>query len=72
MPQQLDPLGAALLKRKMEDMGVEVRTGAGVTALEGVDLRDVEPGHYDLVCLPLRLEGSDGAPARAILLGNGA
>lgn len=35
MPQQLDPLGASLLKRKMEDMGVEVRTGAGVVALEG-------------------------------------
>jgi arylformamidase len=43
--------------------------GAGVTALEGLDLRQVEPGRYDLVCLPLRLEGSDGAPARAILLG---
>jgi arylformamidase len=43
--------------------------GAGVTALEGLDLRAIEPGEYDLVCLPLRLEGSDGAPARAILLG---
>jgi arylformamidase len=42
--------------------------GAGVVALEGLDLRDVEPGSYELVCLPLRLEGSDGAPARAILL----
>jgi RpiB/LacA/LacB family sugar-phosphate isomerase len=43
--------------------------GAGITALEGLDLREVEPGEYDLVCLPLRLEGSDGAPAHAILLG---
>jgi RpiB/LacA/LacB family sugar-phosphate isomerase len=43
--------------------------GAGVTALEGLDLRGVEPGHYELVCLPLRVEGSDGAPARAILIG---
>jgi RpiB/LacA/LacB family sugar-phosphate isomerase len=43
--------------------------GAGVTALEGLDLRGVAPGRYDLVCLPLRIEGSDGAPARAILLG---
>jgi len=33
------------------------------------DLRGVEPGSYELICLPLRLEGSDGAPARAILLG---
>jgi arylformamidase len=46
--------------------------GAGVTALEGLDLRDIDPGRYDLVCLPLRVEGSDGAPARAILLGDGA
>ena len=39
----------------------------GVVILEGLDLRAVEPGAYDLVCLPLRLVGSDGAPARAIL-----
>jgi arylformamidase len=43
--------------------------GAGVTALEGLDLREIEPGEYDLVCLPLRVEGADGAPARAILVG---
>lgn len=42
--------------------------GAGVTPLEGLDLRAVEPGEYLLVCLPLRLEGSDGAPARAVLI----
>ncbi len=42
--------------------------GAGITALEGLDLSQVEPGEYDLVCLPLRLEGSDGAPARAVLV----
>jgi RpiB/LacA/LacB family sugar-phosphate isomerase len=40
----------------------------GVVALEGLDLREVEPGEYELVCLPLRLEGIDGAPARAVLL----
>jgi arylformamidase len=42
--------------------------GAGVVALEGLDLREVEPGKYQLVCLPLRIVGSDGAPARAILI----
>jgi len=42
--------------------------GAGVVAVEGVDLRDVEPGSYELICLPIALEGSDGAPARAILV----
>lgn len=41
---------------------------AGVVPVEGLDLREVEPGRYQLICLPLRLEGSDGAPARAILL----
>ncbi len=42
--------------------------GAGVIPIEGLDLRAVEPGSYRLVCLPLRLEGSDGAPARAVLI----
>jgi arylformamidase len=42
--------------------------GNGVVPLEGLDLRRVEPGEYRLVCLPLRLEGSDGVPARAILV----
>ena len=41
---------------------------AGVIILEGVDLRAVPPGHYTLACFPLRLAGSDGAPARAILI----
>jgi arylformamidase len=39
----------------------------GVVALEGLDLREVEAGDFELVCLPIRLEGSDGAPARAVL-----
>jgi arylformamidase len=42
--------------------------GSGVIPVEGLDLRDVEAGDYELVCLPLRLEGSDGAPARAVLV----
>jgi arylformamidase len=41
--------------------------GAGVWIIEGLDLSDVGAGDYDLVCLPLRLMGSDGAPARALL-----
>lgn len=41
--------------------------GAGVIALEGIDLRHVEPGSYQLTCLPLKVVGCDGAPARAIL-----
>jgi arylformamidase len=42
--------------------------GAGVVALEGLDLRRVEPGPYRLVCLPLKIVGADGAPARAVLV----
>jgi arylformamidase len=39
-----------------------------VVIIEGLNLRDVPPGDYDLVCLPLRLEALDGAPARAVLI----
>jgi arylformamidase len=43
---------------------------AGVVAIEGLDLRGVEPGDYELVCAPLKLVGSDGAPARVFLIQN--
>jgi len=39
----------------------------GVILLEGIDLSEVEPGRYELICFPLRLRGSDGAPCRAVL-----
>ena len=41
--------------------------GAGVVAVESLDLREVDPGEYELICAPLKLVGSDGAPARVIL-----
>ena len=41
---------------------------AGVVCVEGLDLHGIEPGSYELVCLPLKLVGSDGAPARAVLI----
>jgi arylformamidase len=40
---------------------------AGVLILEGLNLTGVEPGHYELLCLPLSIVGGDGAPARALL-----
>ena len=42
---------------------------SGVVILEGIDLRNVSAGRYELICLPLRIAGGsgDGAPARAIL-----
>jgi arylformamidase len=42
--------------------------GAGVIIVEGLDLFGVTPGHYQLACLPLRIAGGDGAPARAVLI----
>lgn len=41
--------------------------GAGVGVIEGLNLSEVEPGEYELICLPLRIAGADGAPARAVL-----
>lgn len=41
---------------------------AGVIVVEGLALQAVHPGSYQLICLPLKLVGSDGAPARAVLI----
>jgi arylformamidase len=40
---------------------------AEIWVIEGLDLSQVEPGEYELICLPLKIERGDGAPARAIL-----
>lgn len=40
---------------------------AGAWIIEGLDLGSVQPGHYELVCLPLKIRDGDGAPARAVL-----
>jgi arylformamidase len=79
----IDASGAAwLVRRKVRLVGVDYLSvapfgnsrpthqlllGAGVVILEGVDLSRVPPGAYTLYCLPLKLVGSDGAPARAVL-----
>jgi len=42
--------------------------GAGVIILEGLNLSGINPGQYRLVCLPIKLMGGDGAPARTILI----
>lgn len=41
---------------------------AGVVVIEGLNLQGVRPGLYQLICLPIKLVGSDGAPARAVLI----
>lgn len=44
----------------------------GMAGLEGLDLSRVEPGRYTLVALPLRLEGAEASPVRAVLLPAGS
>jgi arylformamidase len=39
-----------------------------VVIIEGLDLSVPAAGEYELICLPLRIEGCDGAPARAVLI----
>ena len=53
-----------------EGDGVEthhVLLGAGIWVVEGLDLSQVEPGPVELVCLPMKILGAEGAPCRAIL-----
>lgn len=75
----------ALIRRKVRLVGIDglsierARDGQypvhrlllqhGVAILEGLDLSEVRAGRYELHCLPLRLAGGDGAPARAYLKG---
>ncbi len=42
----------------------------GAIPIEGLDLSAISPGRYFMACLPLKLKGSDGAPARVILIEN--
>ena len=77
---RLDGSGARyLISRGIRTIGIDYLSvgdheahrellGAGVVPVEGLDLRKIEPGAYTLICLPLDLVGSDGAPARTILI----
>ncbi len=77
------PTAAYLAKKKIMTLGVDYlsvggykkdgclthRTllKAGIWIIEGLDLSQVKPGRYELVCLPLRVWHSEGAPCRALL-----
>ena len=41
--------------------------GAGILIIEGLDFTEALPGLYDMICLPMKILDSDGAPARVIL-----
>ncbi len=45
----------------------QILLGKGIPIVEGLDLRPVQAGDYDLIVLPLKVRGHEGAPARAIL-----
>ncbi len=45
-----------------------IHLDARVIVVEGVNLREIQPGSYELVCLPIKLAGAEGAPARAVLI----
>lgn len=47
----------------------EILLSNGIVIVEGLDLREVAAGDYELICLPLKIAGGsgDGAPARAVL-----
>jgi arylformamidase len=45
----------------------QILLNAGIVILEGLNLADVEPGPYELICLPLKLVDAEGAPARVVL-----
>lgn len=44
-----------------------VLLGAEVWIIEGLDLSKVKPGNYDLLCLPIKFQQGDGAPARCLI-----
>lgn len=54
------------------ETGVEthhILLGNDVVLVEGLNLTDIEAGHYELICMPLKIRHGDGAPARVALRG---
>src|SRR5438105_2000219 len=45
----------------------QILLGKGIPTVEGLDLRPVQAGDYDLIVLPIKVRGHEGAPARAIV-----
>ena len=62
----IDYLSIAPFKRSRPTH--EALLSAGIVVVEGLDLSRIKAGMYQLYCLPMKLGGSDGAPARAILI----
>lgn len=62
----IDYLSVGGFKRDSTEIHRTLLEG-GVWIIEGLDLSRVKAGKYDLICLPLKIDQGDGAPARAIL-----
>ena len=45
----------------------QILLGAGVWVIEGLDLRGVEEGHYEVVALPLKISGGEASPVRVLV-----
>ena len=60
----------AITKVWLGDLRFNEALRSRAIVIEGLNLRDVEPGIYDMLCLPLRVVGADGAPARVLLRRN--
>ncbi|MBI4402737.1 MAG: cyclase family protein [Deltaproteobacteria bacterium] len=63
----IDSLSIGGFDSKKNQETHQILLKAGICIIEGLDLLDVAEGEYTLVCLPLKISGGDGAPARAIL-----
>ena len=63
----VDYLSVQLFK-DTEPLTHQILLEAGVIIVEGLNLQRLRQGSYQLVCLPLKLAGSEGAPARAVLI----
>jgi arylformamidase len=80
----IDPSGAEwIVQRGIQLVGVdylsvgayeggipthEILLSNGVVPVEGLNLSRIEPGEYQLICLPIKLKDCDGAPVRAVLM----
>lgn len=63
-------IGVDYLSVAGEENGKEVHQlllSAGITVIEGLKLIAIVPGRYEMIALPIKIEGSDGAPARVVI-----
>ena len=63
-------IGVDYLSVAGKENGAEVHQlllNSDVTIIEGLDLRTIDEGIYEMIALPMKIAGSDGAPARVLL-----